>query len=179
MPVTYPSSVSGWTTYDHKPVEQYPPNAHDYLFPFGHGLSYTSFTYSDLRLNTHELAAPNAQLQITVLVKNTGPMSGKETIVLYLNDEVGSLSRPVKQMKQFKKIYLSVNETRSVAFTLSLEDMMFYDQHGKRVYEAGYFNVYVGNLTSRFVLKNDSRSLKTVFSAGWLISIIAFLVNIV
>lgn len=107
MPITYPKNTNGITTYDHKPLEYAPPeNTYEYLFPFGHGLSYTKFEYAGLKLSTKRLYAPS-NLTVTVLVRNLGKMDGKEVVMLYLNDEYGSEPRAVRQLKRFVKIEIS------------------------------------------------------------------------
>ena len=76
------------------------------------------------------MIGPDASLEVTILVKNAGNLSGKETVILYVSDEVGSVSRPVKQMKQFKKVFLNTNETRTDSFVLNAYDLMLVNQHG-------------------------------------------------
>lgn len=152
MPITYPRHPNGCTTYDHKPLEFGPPdNIYAYLFPFGHGLSYTRFDYISLELSTKRLYAP-ANLIVTILVRNVGQMDGKEVVMLYLNDEYGSDPRQVRQLKRFTKIDIPRGTLRIVQFTLTMNDLSFVNRNSRRVYEAGRFNVYVGNLSESFDL---------------------------
>ncbi|CAF1005435.1 unnamed protein product [Brachionus calyciflorus] len=152
MPVSYPKYPNGYTTYDFKPMENFELNSVEHLYPFGHGLSYTEFSYASLTLNTSEIKYPN-DLQIKVNVKNIGKLDGKETVILYLNDEYGSLTRPVKQMKRFSKVFLKAGETKQIDFVLTSKDLSFINYNSQRVVEPGRFIVYVGNLTDTFLLK--------------------------
>ena len=85
---------------------------------------------------------------------------GKEAVLLYLNDEYGSVSRPVKQLKGFKKISLNPGESSDVEFELTINDLMFINKYNKKVYEEGYFNIYVGTEKARFVLKDSKQTSK-------------------
>lgn len=152
LPITYPKYTNGITTYDHTPLEESEGNSYDPLFPFGHGLSYTRFNYSSLRLSTSELTAP-ANLNVQVDVANTGERDGKEVVMLYLNDEYGSVPRPVRQLKKFEKITLAKGEKKTISFTLTMYDLSFINLKSKRVYEPGKFNIYVNNLKESFTLK--------------------------
>jgi beta-glucosidase len=153
LPMTYPYSPNGIFTYDYKPLERCIPNPDplvlskcfpENLFPFGHGLSYTNFTYSSLRLSAKEIQSPNG-LSVSIDVENVGRMEGMETVILYLNDEYGSVSRPVKEVKGFQKINLKVNEKRTVTFDLEYLDFSFINQYNKRIVEEGDFYVYINN----------------------------------
>ena len=124
------------------------------LFPFGYGLSYTSFTYSQLELSSKTLKE-GGNLLVNVTVKNTGNRSGEEIVQLYTGDEVASVTRPVKELKGFQKITLSPGESRRIQFTLTAEHLKFYDRNMKWTIEPGAFSVYVGpnsaeGLESRF-----------------------------
>jgi beta-glucosidase len=134
-------------------LEEYDPmNQYDYLFPFGHGLSYTSFTYSELSVNSSVLSPPSDKsVQVSVKVKNTG----KEVVMLYINQDYASVPRPVRQLKKFDKIELKVGESKTLTFTLDLRDLSFINLKSKRVYEAGNITVYVDNLQSSFILQGS------------------------
>ncbi|MGV3540799.1 MAG: beta-glucosidase BglX [Rufibacter sp.] len=121
------------------------------LYPFGFGLSYTSFSYTAPTLSSNTLKA-GGNLTVTVQVKNTGNFDGEEVVQLYVQDLVGSVSRPVKELKHFKKIFLKKGETQTVTFTVSEEDLKFHDINMNYVAEPGDFNVYVGT-NSRDVQK--------------------------
>lgn len=153
LPITYPKSPNGITTYDYLPIEAAWPNSYEYLYPFGHGLSFTTFEYSSLTLSVTELVAPN-NLTVSFVVRNVGDRDGKEVVMVYLNDVYGSVPRPVRQLKKYDKVELRVGEARKVSFDLRMEDLRFVNAKSKRVFEEGTFNVYVANLTASFILKD-------------------------
>lgn len=114
------------------------------LFPFGYGLSYTTFKYGKPVASSRELAA-DGSLTVTVPVTNTGTRAGKETVQLYIGDDQSSLPRPLKELKHFAKIELAPGETKEVTFTVTPEDLKFYDDRaGRWVAEPGTFKAYVG-----------------------------------
>lgn len=113
------------------------------LYPFGFGLSYTTFEYSNLTLDKKEIKK-NESLKISVDVKNTGSREGKEVVQLYIRDLVGSVTRPVKELKDFTKISLKPGETKHVEFTITPDKLKFYDINMNYVVEPGDFKVFVG-----------------------------------
>ncbi len=113
------------------------------LFPFGYGLSYTSFEYSDIELSSNELAQ-DGSIEISAMVKNTGNFSGKETVQLYIQDLFGSIARPVKELKGFQQIELNAGESQKVTFKISKSDLIYYTAQGKWDVEPGDFNVWIG-----------------------------------
>jgi beta-glucosidase len=113
------------------------------LYPFGYGLSYTEFDYSGLQLSAEELSGDET-LQITVDVRNAGSLDGSEVVQLYVRDLVASITRPVKELKGFEKVFVKAGETRSVTFELTKRDLMFYNQDAEFVWEAGEFEIMVG-----------------------------------
>ncbi len=113
------------------------------LFPFGFGLSYTTFTYSNFKLSSNKIKF-NEKLKISVDVANTGNYDGAEVVQLYIKDVVGSVTRPVKELKGFDKIELKKGEKRTVTFEISSEDLKFYNIDMKNTAEAGDFEVFVG-----------------------------------
>jgi beta-glucosidase len=113
------------------------------LFPFGFGLSYTSFSYSDLSLSQKTIT-PGQSLSVKLTVTNTGNYDGEETVQLYTRDLVGSIARPVKELKGFQKVFLKKGESKEVIFTLGVEDLRFYNNDLKYIYEPGDFKVFVG-----------------------------------
>ncbi|HKK79770.1 MAG TPA: glycoside hydrolase family 3 C-terminal domain-containing protein, partial [Phaeodactylibacter sp.] len=113
------------------------------LFPFGYGLSYTTFEYSDIRLNKNELSGDD-RLVASVTVTNTGQYKGEETVQLYLNDPAASISRPVKELKGFQKIELAPAASQEVEFTITTEDLKFFNSELEYVWEPGVFNIYIG-----------------------------------
>ncbi|WP_285010685.1 beta-glucosidase BglX [Pedobacter faecalis] len=114
------------------------------LYPFGYGLSYTSFAYSDLVLNGKSFKRGGA-LTASVTVKNTGAREGKEVVQLYLRDMVGSSTRPVKELKGFQKISLKPGESKQVSFRITEEDLKFYNKDLKFAAEPGAFKVFIGS----------------------------------
>ncbi|EYA97545.1 glycosyl hydrolase family 3 C-terminal domain protein [Bacteroides fragilis str. S38L5] len=123
----------------------------DALYPFGYGLSYTTFRFSDITLNRSSIGMDN-ELVASVTVTNTGDRAGSEVVQLYIRDLVGSVTRPVKELKGFEKIYLQPNESRTVRFTIAPEMLKFYNADLKFVAEPGDFDVMIGP---------DSRNVKT------------------
>lgn len=113
------------------------------LYPFGYGLSYTTFEYSEPVLSKTEIKKDES-LKITVKIKNTGSRKGAEVAQLYIRDLVGSVTRPVKELKDFAKIWIEPGETKTVEFTLTPEKLKFYDINMNYVVEPGDFKVFVG-----------------------------------
>ncbi len=113
------------------------------LFPFGYGLSYTSFEYSDLKLDKSEVGQ-NEPVTVNVTVTNTGDFDGKEVVQLYLRDVVRSITPPVRELKGFEKIFLKKGESKTVSFTLEPADLKFYNSELEFVSEPGAFEVFVG-----------------------------------
>lgn len=113
------------------------------LFPFGYGLSYTSFDYSDLKI-TRTLLTPGDTLSVSVKVKNTGQYKGTEVVQLYISDLIGSVTRPVKELKGFKRIELRPNEEKKVLFELPIRNLAFWNIDMEKVVEPGKFKVTVG-----------------------------------
>lgn len=127
------------------------------LFAFGHGLSYTSFDLSNLRLSQKKITE-NDQLTATVTVKNTGRRAGAEVVQLYVSDLKSSLPRPKKELKGFKKVYLAPGETKDVDITIDRSALSFYhDKQQKWVPEPGDFEVLVGNASDHLPLKAKFR----------------------
>jgi beta-glucosidase len=113
------------------------------LYPFGYGLSYTQFEYGAMQLSAKQLKG-NQKLTVTVPVKNTGKYSGKEVVQLYIRDEVGSITRPVQELKGFNKIELAPGETKNISFEITPELLKFYNGDLKLDWESGDFQIMVG-----------------------------------
>ncbi len=113
------------------------------LYPFGYGLSYTSFEYSDLKIDK-EIMKMDGGLNVTVKITNSGDRAGEEIVQLYTRDLVGSITRPVKELKKFEKIYLDAGESKTVNFKLKKEDLAFYNSNLDLVTEPGDFKIFVG-----------------------------------
>ncbi|HIB8181967.1 TPA: beta-glucosidase BglX [Elizabethkingia anophelis] len=113
------------------------------LFPFGYGLSYTSFGYSDVELSKTQLSG-NDQLTASITLTNNGKYDGNEVVQLYIRDMVGSVTRPVKELKGFQKVFLKAGESKKVSFTITPEDLKFYNSELKYDWEAGEFDIMIG-----------------------------------
>lgn len=127
------------------------------LFAFGHGLSYTTFEYSKPVLNTPTMATTGTAI-VSVTVKNTGSRKGAEVVQLYIRDDYSSVTRPVKELKGFKKIWLEPGQSQTVNFTITSELLSFYDTNMKWVVEPGDFTIMVGTASDQ----TESVSLKVV-----------------
>ncbi|UOQ86304.1 glycoside hydrolase family 3 N-terminal domain-containing protein [Gracilibacillus salinarum] len=138
-------------------VSQYLDSPNGPLFPFGYGLSYTSFQYGDVQLSTNVLTQ-DAELKITVPVKNTGAIAGKEVVQLYVQDVFGEVVRPVKELKEFQKVEFHSGEEKEVTFVLTEKDLRYY--HSDMTYKSdpGEFIVYVGS--NSLVDSGESFTLK-------------------
>ena len=124
------------------------------LFPFGYGLSYTTFDYSNLKISSPKIS-PSQTLNVTVDVTNTGNFDGKEVVQLYIRDLVGSVTRPVKELKGFQKIAVKKGEKQTITFQITDEDLKFYNSDLKFVAEPGQFEIFVGG--------NSNAELKILF----------------
>jgi len=154
LPVTFPRTVGQVPIYyNHKNTGR-PPSAQRFtskyldipstpLFPFGHGLSYTRFEYSNLQINPKR-AGPTGTVEIRAEVKNVGDRGGDEVVQLYLRDVVASVTRPVKDLKGFERITLAPGAKKTIVFTLTPEQLSFINRDMKRVVEPGIFEVMVG-----------------------------------
>lgn len=123
---------------------RYIDSSNDPLYPFGYGLSYTSFAISPVQLNKISMKGGQT-IQATVDVQNTGNFDGQEVVQLYIQDIYGSITRPVKELKGFQKIFLKKGETKHVTFTISTEMLKFYNADLKFAAEPGDFNVFIGS----------------------------------
>jgi len=117
--------------------------SNDPLYPFGYGLSYTSFSYSDLELSSNK-AKGNQSITASVTLTNTGSYEGKEVVQLYIRDVVGTITRPVSELKGFQKINLKPGESKKISFTITPEDLKFYNYDLKYDWEAGDFEIMIG-----------------------------------
>lgn len=152
LPMTFPRSVGQVPIYyNHfstgRPNAQptvfwshYSDEKNTPLFPFGYGLSYTSFDYSDLEIDTSN----QENIEVSVTVTNTGEIEGEEVVQLYIHDKVASVTRPVKELKGFQKISLAPNNSKKVIFTLTDKELGFYNNNYEFVVEPGEFDIMVG-----------------------------------
>ncbi len=113
------------------------------LYPFGYGLSYTTFSYSDIRLDRNTIDEKGT-LQASIHITNTGNYDAEETVQLYIQDVVASVTRPVKELKGFQKIFLKKGEQKTVNFKINVDDLKFFDNSLKYIAEPGNFKVYIG-----------------------------------
>jgi beta-glucosidase len=176
LPVTFPRTVGQVPIYYNHKMTGRPPQAENKytskyidvpwtpLYPFGHGLSYTTFAYRNLRLSAASIT-PNDTLVAAVEVTNTGDRAGDEVVQLYIRDLVGSITRPVKELRGFRRITLRPGETQTVSFTLGAADLAFFDVDLDLVVERGTFQVFVGTSSeqvqeARFELVDRRRCAK-------------------
>ncbi|WP_265534408.1 beta-glucosidase BglX [Pseudomonas saponiphila] len=157
LPITFPRTVGQIPTYyNHltigrpftpgKPgnyTSQYFDDTTGPLFPFGYGLSYTSFSLSDMALSSTTLNK-SGKLDASVTVKNTGKRDGETVVQLYIQDVAGSMIRPIKELKNFQKVMLKAGEEKSIHFTITEDDLKFYNAQLKYAAEPGDFNVQIG-----------------------------------
>jgi beta-glucosidase len=156
LPITYPRSANRLFTYDHKVFEGEDWGEGKAMaapqFEFGSGLSFTTFSYSDLRV-TPATASGSQTVRVDVIVKNSGARAGKEVVQLYLNERFASVTPPLRRLKRFAKVLLQPGESRQVSFELTSDDMSFIGPDNKRVAEPGVFNVRIGGLQQAFEWK--------------------------
>ncbi len=158
LPITFPVHEAQLPlSYYHKPTgrgDDYHNLSGQPLFPFGYGLSYTEFKYSNLRLLT-PVVAEGDTAEIECVVTNIGPVAGDEVVQLYLRDDLASLARPVMQLKGFERISLLKGESRRVRFRVPVEELGFLNQQLERVVEPGFFRVMIGASSRDIRLKGD------------------------
>ncbi len=181
LPVTMPKRLQDCPDYLHFPGENhrqlygegifvgyryYEKKQIETLFSFGHGLSYTQFTYSDIVFSKSDITLPE-QVTVSCIVENSGGMEGSEVVQLYVSDGHARLHRPVKELKAFQKIYLRPGENQSVSFTLSERDFAYYDPaFSDWVVDSGRFSILIGSSSADIrlseyinVVSNNKRTL--------------------
>jgi len=126
----------------------YLDESNDPLYPFGYGLSYTSFAYSPVKLSKTQLKGPE-KLMASVMIQNTGKYAGEEVVQMYISDPVASVARSVKDLKGFQKITLQPGETKEIKFEISTEELSFYNSDLKKNWEPGQFLVHIGTNSSQ------------------------------
>src|SRR6266850_596489 len=146
LPVTFPRSVGQLPSYyNRKPTARrgYLFTSKEPLFPFGHGLSFTTFEYSNLSVSPAQIG-PVGQAKVSVKVTNTGKRAGDEIVQLYIHDLVSSVTRPVMELKDFKRISLAPGESKVVEFVITPDKLSFLDLNMNRIVEPGWFDIMVG-----------------------------------
>jgi beta-glucosidase len=156
LPVTFPRTVGQVPIYYNykntgRPHEKeknsvfwshYSDEKNEPLYPFGYGLSYTSFSYSDIIIENNY--SSNQTVTAKIEISNSGKLTGKEVVQLYINDCFASITRPVKELKGFEIVKLEPGESKEVTFTLTDKEFGFYDNQGEWIVEPGEFNIYIG-----------------------------------
>lgn len=122
---------------------KYIDNPIDPLYPFGYGLSYTTFKYSAISLDKNKLQNSDT-ITATIQITNTGGFDGVEVVQLYIQDLLGSITRPKKELKHFKRIELKTGEEKEVSFRISVDDLKFYNKDLEYIAEYGEFKIYIG-----------------------------------
>ena len=123
-------------------------------FPFGFGLSYTTFLYSNLNLSTHKINSLET-IEVSLNVTNSGKYAGEEVVQLYLRDKVGSVVRPIKELKDFMKIHLEVGETKIIKFTIDKSKLSFYNDKLDYISEPGEFELMIGASSEDIRLRSN------------------------
>ncbi len=157
LPMTFPKNVGQVPVYyNHKSTgrpanpgsdlvfwSHYIDSPNEPMYPFGYGLSYTSFEYSNLKLNS-DAFAKDGSVTVSIDLKNTGSLPGKETVQLYIRDLFASVARPVRELKDFQQVELKAGESKTLSFKITEKSIGFYDNEGKWIVEPGDFKVFVG-----------------------------------
>lgn len=163
LPISFPA-VTGQIPvyYNRKPsaFSDYVDESAKALYPFGHGLSYTTFEYSDLKINPEKVNSLE-KVEISFVIKNTGNRDGEEVVQLYIHDQVASLERPVKELKGFKKVFLKAGESKKITFILYPEQLAFYDEFMRFIVEKGIFEVMIGSSSEDIRLSGFFEVLET------------------
>jgi beta-glucosidase len=138
--------------YNHKPTARrgYLYTSKDPLFPFGYGLSYTTFEYSNLKVSPEHIG-PTARAAVTVTVTNAGKVKGDETAELYIRDEVSSVTRPVMELKGFSRLTLEPGQSKTISFEITPDKLSFLDRNMNRVVEPGVFDIMVGTSSVKYL----------------------------
>lgn len=172
LPITWPRYVGQLPLYyNFKPTGR----GYDYvdmpgspLFPFGHGLSYTRFQYSNLKINANE---DTGDVEISFDLRNAGERTGDEVAQLYIHDVVASVARPLKELKRFKRVTLAPGESTTITFHLTPDDLAFYDINMRKVVEPGEFEVMIGSSSADIRLRGKfsvKRQIRTSFECSLL-----------
>lgn len=158
LPITYPRNPNSLVTYDHKYLDEVFESASPQIYseefnpqyPFGFGLSYTTFDYGKISFSSTSLKA-GKPIEVRITVTNSGKLAGKETVEMYSSDLIASATPSVKRLRDFVKVYLVPGESKEVRFTLSANDLAFINQELKWITEPGEFDIKIGNQTKRLL----------------------------
>ncbi len=156
LPITYPKYPNSLVTYDHKYLDEVFESASPQIyseefypqFPFGFGLSYTTFIYSPITFSSAKLSG-NGTIDVKLTITNSGKMSGKESVEMYSSDLIASITPSVKRLRDFTKVYLEPGQSKEVTFKISAKDLAFIGKDLKWRTEAGDFNITIGNQKKR------------------------------
>ncbi|MFY7815975.1 MAG: glycoside hydrolase family 3 C-terminal domain-containing protein, partial [Chryseobacterium taeanense] len=158
LPITFPIEEGQLPlTYNHHPTgrgNDYYDLSGEPLYPFGFGLSYTTFDISDLKLNTLKFKA-NDTIIAKVTVKNTGSKAGSEVVQLYVKDLLASVSRPIIELKGFQKVYLKPGESKQISIEVPVKDLQFLDEKMNWMVEKGTYRIFAGNSSKNLPLKQN------------------------
>ncbi len=157
VPVFYNYKPSGRGFYrkpgsPEKPGRDYVFSSPDPLFPFGHGLSYTSFEYSDLQVNDTKLDM-NSEIKLSIKVKNTGEITGKEVVQVYIHDKISSVTTPIKVLKEFRKVELTPKQLVTINFSIPISEFGLWDKDMNYIVEPGEFEIMVGSSSNDIRLR--------------------------
>ncbi|HEX8922516.1 MAG TPA: fibronectin type III-like domain-contianing protein, partial [Pyrinomonadaceae bacterium] len=137
--------------YNYKPTAKrgYLYTSKEPLFPFGYGLSYTTFDYSNLKVSPAQIGA-GGRAEVSVTVRNTGRRAGDEIVQLYIRDLVSSVTRPVKELKDFRRVTLAPGESKTVTFIITPDKLSFLNLNMERVVEPGQFDIMIGTSSVKY-----------------------------
>jgi beta-glucosidase len=156
LPFSWPRFTGAIVPYDHAAPDEVstrqPDGGYDPEWPFGHGLSYTTFAYANLRVATGTVRARDT-VSVSVDVTNTGARAGKEVVQLYVRDRYASVNPPVRRLRDFDKIALAPGERRTITFRLPVQRLAFIGLQNRPVVEPGDFDVMIGGLTRQLVVR--------------------------
>lgn len=152
LPITYPRSPGYFPTYDTPTFGATADGPFSPQFDFGHGLSYTKFAYSDLSLSATSIGRSD-KVNVSFKITNTGKLAGKEAALLFVRDEVASMTPAARRLKRFAKVHLEPGQSKTLTFSLAIEDLEFIGIDNKPVAEAGEFTVQIGSQSQKFTLK--------------------------
>ncbi len=155
LPLSYPKYPNALVPYDVKPADVADGNTYNPEFPFGHGLSYTTFEYSDLAVDRDEIGVKDT-MTVSITVKNTGVVAGSEVVQLFVRDEYGSVSRPVRQLKGFRKVFLAPGEEKRVQMAITAGDLSFIGRDNTRIIEPGAFTLMINKFSRPCTLRADA-----------------------